>query len=72
MRKTLRIPIRELRGNLKKHLDSATTVAIGGPYELRAFLVSLPPHSTWNTGEHKKALAAAKQSFLAALRAEAN
>ncbi|MBZ5540933.1 MAG: hypothetical protein LAN61_10495 [Acidobacteriia bacterium] len=72
MPKTPRIPIRELRGNLKKHLNSGTTLAIGGPYELRAFLVSLPPHTNYDSTQHRKALAAAKTSFLDALRAEAD
>lgn len=65
-----RVPIRDLRKNLKKHLDSGQTVAIGTRYDLRGFLVSVPAHEHWNTTARHKAVRAAKRAFLQIHRAE--
>ena len=68
---TNRTAVREARRTLSAILASGKTVAIGGPYELRGFIVGLPPHSRWNTAEKRKAIAAAKNAFAEAIRAEA-
>ena len=70
MHNSKRIAVRELRSKLKEHLNSGNAVAIGGLYDLRAILVSIPAHDRWNGGAKRKALAAAKKSFRAALDAE--
>ena len=70
MSRAERVGIRELRKNLRAHLTSGKTVAIGGPYELRAFLVAVPQHSSYSATEKKKALAEAKRNLRAAIDAE--
>lgn len=65
-----RVPIRDLRKNLKHHLDSGQTITIGGPHELRAFLISVPKHENWTDRARHKAIRAAKRAFLKVYRAE--
>ena len=67
---TERLGIRDLRQNLREHLASGKTFAIGGPYNLRAFLVALPQHDHWDHAAKKKALAQAKRNLRAAVQAE--
>jgi len=67
---TERLGIRDLRQNLRTHLASGKTFAIGGPYDLRAFLVAVPHHDRWDRPARKKALAQAKRNLRAAVKAE--
>lgn len=65
-----RISVRLLRANLATHLKSQQPIAIGGPYELRAFLVPVPKHSNWDEKEKRKAIRAALSSFRKLLNEE--
>jgi hypothetical protein len=62
-----RVSVREFRANLKAHLEGEAAVPIGDHYTLRAVLVPIPKHSTWDTAAEKKAIAAARKLFDAAL-----
>lgn len=70
MKRAERVGIRELRKNLRAHLTSGETLAIGTNYELRAFLVPVPQHSEYSITEKKKALAQAVRNLRAAIDAE--
>jgi hypothetical protein len=65
-----RIGVRELRKSLSEHIKSGKVTAIGGPYELRAFLVSVPNHDAWDHTAKRKALATAKRNLRAAVKEE--
>jgi len=63
------ITVRELRANLKKHIDAGQPVAIGSRYESpKAILLPIPAYNSWDSAERKKALRAAAQRFQKALR----
>ncbi|HXA82129.1 MAG TPA: hypothetical protein VNY56_03425 [Methylomirabilota bacterium] len=62
-----RVSVREFRANLKAHLEGEAAVVIGDFYTTRAILIPMPKHSTWDTSASKKAQAAARKLFDAAI-----
>ena len=67
---TQRCTVRELRTNLKKHIDSTEATTVGNYYDLRAVVVPIPRHDRWNKKERVAALKKARQLFEAALAAD--
>jgi hypothetical protein len=66
-----RLPLRQARVGISAILSSGKTVAVGQRYQpLRGFVVGVPAHNEYNSAERRKALAAAKAAFLAALAEE--
>ena len=68
---TQRCTVRELRTNLKKHIDSAEATTVGNYYDLRAVVVPIPRHDRWNKKERAAALKKARRLFETAIREDA-
>jgi antitoxin (DNA-binding transcriptional repressor) of toxin-antitoxin stability system len=63
------LTLREARRTISNIIAKGDTVTIAKPYgEVRAFIVPVPNHSSYDRAATNKALSAAKKSFLIAWR----